>query len=318
MVYFLARSLIFIAVLSILPIFIGSYWAFQFGLYFLYAVTALGICICWGQAGFLSLGQAVLLGLSAYFAGLSLIHFIHSWFCFLLLPLAVIVPGVLSYLIGIAIFSGRRESGPYFAIITLSLSLLAYQIAMNWDKLTGGFNGLQNIPSLPGLPGMDPFLNAYYFSAAALIAGMGIVYWLINAPVGVLWRAISQNEQRVAYFGFNTAKLKSLAFGVSGILAGIAGVLYASQRNIVTPDSCGFLLSTELVVWVAVGGRGSLFGPVIGAVFIGALTAELRDKFDYWQAILAAIFIIIVLYVPNGIAGLYESINRLKIFKKKT
>ncbi|MBW1765803.1 MAG: branched-chain amino acid ABC transporter permease, partial [Deltaproteobacteria bacterium] len=268
MVYSLARNGFFVAGILFLPLIIGDYWAFQLGLYFLYAIAALGIGVCWGQAGFISIGQAAFMGLSAYLSGFVLIHFIHSWLWVVLLLLTMIFPGILAYFIGVAIFSGRRESGPYFAIITLSFSLLAYQIATSWYEVTGGFDGLKGIP---GLPGMDQFSDAYYMAAIALIICIGLVYWLINAPVGVLWRAISQNEQRVAYFGFNTAKVKAFAFGVSGMLAGIAGGVYTSQQNMVSPELCGFLLSTDLVVWAAVGGRSSLFGPIVGAVFISIL-----------------------------------------------
>src|SRR5690606_15377360 len=149
----------------------------------------------------------------------------------------------------------RRESGPYFAMITLALTLLVYQIATNWNSVTGGFNGLKNIPGLPGFTDLE---DAYPVAAAALFVAVGATAWLISAPLGVLWRALAQNGRRVAFFGFSTARLKAVAFGASGVLAGIAGALYAPQQGLVTPELCGFMLSADLVIWAAVGGRRSL------------------------------------------------------------
>ena len=303
MASFLAHSAALIAALAVLPAIVGEFWAYTLALYFLYAIASLGIGLCWGQAGFLPLGQAMFFGLAAYLSGLSLIHFRDSWLLLALLPAAALAPGLLAYGIGLVVFRGRTLSGPFFAMITLALTLLAFQIANSWNDVTGGFNGLKNIP---GLPGLGDFTDLYYVSATALAVCVLGVAWLRRSPAGALWRAVAQNEQRVRFCGFAVQNVKAAAFGLSGVLAGIGGALYAPQQNLVTPQLCGFILSADLVIWAAVGGRATLYGPVAGAVLIGILTADLRDEISYWEVILAAIFIVVVLYFRQGLMGFVE------------
>jgi branched-chain amino acid transport system permease protein len=304
----LAHSAAVVAVLVLLPFGLGDFAAYQLALYFLYAIAALGVGLCWGSAGFLPLGQAMFVGIGGYLAGLALIQFKDSVLLILLLPLAALLPGLLAFGLGMILFRGRRETGPYFALITLALSLLAFQIANGWNSVTGGFNGLKGIP---GLPGLDDFSHAYWISAAALAAAIVITSWLLKAPVGVLWRAVAQNERRVAFLGFDVTKTKAAVFGLSGVLGGIAGVLYAPQQNLVTPQLVGFTLSAELVIWAAVGGRGSLYGPILGTILIGVLTAELRNRFAYWEVLLAVIFIVVVRWAPQGLVGFLAPLARL-------
>jgi len=295
------------AALLLLPLAIGDYWSYQLSLYFLYAIAALGIGLCWGRGGFLPLGQATFFGLSAYLSGLALIAFEGSAWLVLLLPLAALASGLLAYGIGVLVFRARGESGPYFSMITLALSLLAYQVANSWDSVTGGFNGLKGIP---GLPGLDGFTAAYYVAAVALLSSLAFTSWLLAAPLGVLWGALAQNERRAVLFGFNTNQLKAVAFGVSGLLAGLGGALYAPQQGLVTPQLCGFLLSADLVVWTAVGGRTRVLGPVIGALAIGALSSELRARVQFWEVLIALLFIAVVLRLPQGIVGLLAPLER--------
>ena len=303
MASFLVHSAALVAALAVLPQLVGEFWAYTLALYFLYAIAAMGIGLCWGQAGILPLGQAMFFGLAAYLSGLSLIHFGDSWLLLVLLPASALAPGLLAWGIGLLVFRGRTLTGPFFAMITLALTLLAFQIANSWNDVTGGFNGLKNIP---GLPGLSDFTDLYYISAAALAVCVLGVAWLRRAPAGVLWRAVAENEQRVRFCGFAVQNVKAVVFGISGVLAGIGGALYAPQQNLVTPQLCGFILSADLVIWAAVGGRATLYGPVVGAVLIGILTADLRDEISWWEVILAAIFIVVVLYFRQGLMGFVE------------
>jgi branched-chain amino acid transport system permease protein len=296
-----------ILALLLLPVVAGEFWAYQMGLLYLYAIAALGIGLCWGRAGFLPLGQGLFFGLSAYLSGLALIAFDQSWWLLLLLPLAPLASGALAFGIGTLVFRRQGESGPYFSMITLALALLAGQLANNWESVTGGFNGLKGIP---GLPGLDSFTANYYVAAAALVAACGALVWLYRAPLGVLWAALSHNERRVVLFGFDTNRLKAVAFGVSGLLAGLGGALYAPQQGLVTPQLCGFVLSADLVIWAAVGGRGRLLGPVLGALLIGALTSALRDSFRFWEITIAIVFIVVVLVYPQGLIGVFAPLER--------
>jgi len=290
-----------IVALLLLPLVAGEFWAYQMSLLYVYAIAALGVGLCWGRAGFLPLGQGLFFGLSAYLSGLALIEFDQSFWLLLLVPLAAVASGALALLIGMLVFRRQGESGPYFSMITLALALLAGQVANNWESVTGGFNGLKGIP---GLPGLDSFVAAYYVAAVALVLSCVAVFWLYRAPLGVLWAALAHNERRVVLFGFDTNRLKAVAFGVSGLLAGLGGALYAPQQGLVTPQLCGFVLSADLVIWAAVGGRGRLFGPVLGALLIGALTSALRDSFRFWEITIAIVFIAIVLAYPRGLIGM--------------
>ena len=296
-----------VAAVLLLPLAVGDFWAYQLGLFYLYALAALGIGVCWGRAGFLPLGQGLFFGVAAYLSGLALIAFDGSLWLVVLIPLAAIASGVLAFVIGVLVFRRRGESGPYFSMITLALSLLAYQVANNWDSVTGGFNGLKGIP---GLPGLDSYTAAYYVAAVALVLSCLAVAWLYRAPLGVLWSALSHNERRIVLFGFDTNRLKAVAFGVSGLLAGIGGALYAPQQGLVTPQLCGFGLSADLVIWAAVGGRGRVLGPVLGALVIGALTSSLRDRFQFWEIALALVFIVVVLLFPQGLIGVFAPLER--------
>ncbi len=299
-----------------LPFLLGQFWAYQLGLYALYAAAAVGVGLCWGQGGFLPLGQALFFGLAAYLSGLTFIAFTDlPIVAVLAMPVFAVVSALLAYVIGVLVFRRRGESGPYFSMITLALSLLAFQIATSWNSVTGGFNGLKGIP---GLPGLNDFSDVYYVSAAVLLMVLGIAAWLYNAPIGVLWRALAQNERRLQLFGFDTNQLKAFAFGMSGLMAGIGGVIYAPQQGIVTPQAVGFGLSADLVIWTAVGGRGSLLGPVIGTLLVGSMTAQLRDTLPFWEVLMAVFFIVIVLVFPRGIAGLADPLARfLKSSRKR-
>ena len=298
-----------------LPFLLGQFWAYQLGLYALYAAAAVGVGLCWGQAGFLPLGQALFFGLAAYLSGLTFIAFTDlPIVAVLAMPVFAVVSALLAYVIGLLVFRRRGESGPYFSMITLALSLLAFQIATSWNSVTGGFNGLKGIP---GLPGLNDFSDVYYVSAALLLIVLAIAGWLYNAPVGVLWRALAQNERRLQLFGFDTNHLKAFAFGTSGLMAGIGGVIYAPQQGIVTPQAVGFGLSADLVIWTAVGGRGGLLGPVIGTLLVGSLTAQLRDTLPFWEVLMAGFFIVIVLAFPKGVAGLAEPLARFLKSRRK-
>ena len=172
----LARAGVAIVALLALPFAVGDFWAYQLGLLYLYAIAALGIGLCWGRAGFLPLGQGLFFGLAAYLSGLALIAFDESpWWLLALVPLAACASGLLAFAIGMLVFRRRGESGPYFSMITLALSLLAYQVANNWESVTGGFNGLKGIP---GLPGLDSYTAAYYVAALALIGAVLGTGWL--------------------------------------------------------------------------------------------------------------------------------------------
>lgn len=296
------------ALLVAFPLLSDSFTAYQLGLYLLYGMVAQGIALCWGRAGFLPLGQALFFGIGAYLSGAAL-KADFGWA--LLIPafaVACLIPALLAGLIGALVFNRQTGSGPYFSLITLALSMLGFQLANSLGSITGGFNGMTGIP---GLPGVDTYETLYYVIVGTLIVSTLVLAHVMRAPFGQLLIAVRENEERLQFFGFRTSMLKAAAFAISGGVAGLAGALYAPHQGIVTPQAVGFLLSAELLIWTAVGGRFGLIGPVAGAVLIGFMAAGLRDSFRYWEVAVALIFIIVVLKMPGGISGLFSSmLNR--------
>lgn len=293
------------ALLVAFPLLSDSFTAYQLGLYLLYGMVAQGIALCWGRAGFLPLGQALFFGIGAYLSGAAL-KADFGWA--LLIPafaVACLVPALLAGLIGALVFNRQTGSGPYFSLITLALSMLGFQLANSLSSITGGFNGMTGIP---GLPGIDTYETLYFVIVGTLVVSTLVLAHVMRAPFGQLLVAVRENEERLQFFGFRTSMLKAAAFAISGGVAGLAGALYAPHQGIVTPQAVGFLLSAELLIWTAVGGRFGLIGPVAGAVLIGFMAAGLRDSFRYWEVAVALIFIIVVLKMPGGISSVFSSL----------
>jgi branched-chain amino acid transport system permease protein len=305
--YFLARNGVFLAVLLVVPIFAGQFWAYQLGLYYLYAIAALGIGVAWGQAGIVPLGQGLFVALSAYLAGFVLIGATNPIVDYLGIVGAALAAAALAFVIAMVVLRGREASGASFSLITLALTLVGAQVAGSWISVTGGFNGLQHIP---GLPGIDGFMGFYYLVAVVLALAVAGVSWLNAAPIGTLWRAGADNEQRLAFFGYGTTRLKAVAFAVSAALAGLAGGLYAPQQNLVTPDLAGFIFSGNLLVYAAIGGRTNVLGPVLGTLAISILASELRDRFPWWELVIGLLFIVVVLRAPGGMIGAFAPLTR--------
>lgn len=298
----LKPALILPVVLLAVPFAWDFFVAYELGLYLLYGIVGQGLVICWGRAGFLPLGQALFFGIGAYLSGYMLTTFEGSWTAIgLLLIIATLVPALIAGLVGAMVFNRQIGSGPYFSLITLALAMLGFQLANSADQITGGFNGMTGIP---GLPGIDSYEGLYFVILAALAVSTLVVSYVLKAPFGQLLAAVAQNEERLQFFGFRTGMLKALAFAVSAALAGFAGALYAPHQGIVTPQAVGFLLSAELVIWSAVGGRNRVLGPVLGAVFIGFLATGLRDMFRFWEVVVALVFVVVVLRFPEGLSGL--------------
>jgi branched-chain amino acid transport system permease protein len=289
------------AALVLLPVVGGEFLAYQIGLFLLYGVAAQGVALCWGRLGFLPLGQALFFGAGAYLSGgiLKAAQAHAMWY--FALPLAVFAPAVFAWALARLVFARSYRNGPYFSLITLALTILGALAANRFNVLTGGFNGMTDIPELPGL---GRYGSMYWAVAALALVSTGGLTLLLRRPIGTLWSAISQNEDRLQFFGFATDRMKAMAFGLSALCAAAAGVLFAPHQGIVTPQSVGFLLSTELVIWAAVGGKSSPVGALLGAVLVGYASAELRDNFAYWEVVVAILFMVVVRFLPEGLAGL--------------
>lgn len=299
-----AKSAAFLAVVLVaLPFVSSEFAAYQIALFLIYGIAAQGVALCWGRLGFLPLGHALFFGLGAYLFGGMLKGAESNPAMYLALPLAVLAPALLAYVIARLVFARSSRSGPYFSLITLALTMLGFLAAQQWGHLTGGFNGMANIPDIPG--------TSRYETLYWLVAVVGVISTLVLAmlaarPIGVIWEAVAQNEERLQLLGYATDRVKANAFAFSALLAAVAGALFSAHQGIVTPQAMSFVLSTEFVIWAAVGGKGSALGPLLGATVVGYASAELREQFLYWEVVVAALFIVVVLFFPNGVAGLLK------------
>ena len=308
-------SLSLLAVLLLIPQLFGSFVAYQIGLFLIYGIVAQGIGYLWGRTGILPLGQAAFFGVSAYACAHILTSIGGLGWQVASLIIVVILIATIAFGFATIVFKGRADSGPYFSLITLALAMIAEQISGTATEITGGFNGISGFSPIGGL---DQFGSFYYVIAAFAVLSTTLLMSLDKLPAGLVARAVADNEPRLQLFGFPTHIVKGMIFGLSAALAAVAGILFANHQGIVTPTSTGFLLSANLVIWTAVGGRFHVLGPLIGAVGIGYLSSELRDSFAYWEVALALLFIIVVMKAPGGVAEFLDSIVRSALPRKPT
>lgn len=321
-----------VAILIAAPIFLSEFRLNLLGKFLTFAILAISLDLIWGYAGMLSLGHGVFFGLGGYAmamylklesSGDSLPDFMfwsglkelpifwepfkYAWFA---LPMTFVVPALLAGGLGYLIFRSRI-TGVYFAIITQALALIVSLLFVGQQAYTGGTNGITNYTSIFGklLINTQTQLTLYYVTVAFLIVIYLFTLWIISSRFGRLLVALRDNEARVRFIGYNPAVLKTIVFAFSAGIAGIAGALFAPQVGIVSPASMGIVPSIEIAIWVALGGRGTLFGAVIGAILVNSAKSALSETFpDLWQYFLGALFISAVLLFPNGVLGLAQTL----------
>ena len=326
------RQLVFVTIVGVILLFVVPNLISEFRQNLLaklltYAIIAIGLDLVWGYGGMLSLGQGVFFGLGAYAMAMHLkliasdgvlpdfmtwsgLHelpwfwkpFEHAWFA---LPIAVIGPGILAFLLGFMVFRSR-VTGVYFSIITQALALVLSTFFVSQQPYTGGTNGLTNYTTLFGkhLIAPDTQTLLYSVTVIALMVTYLIAWWITRSRFGRLLVALRDDEARVRFSGYNVAVVKAVIFGISGAMAGLAGMLFVPQVGIISPANLGVVPSIEMVIWVAVGGRASLSGAVIGALVVGFARSYLSEEFpDFWLYFLGALFIGTVVLFPTGIVG---------------
>ncbi len=305
----------------------------RFGKFLAFVILALGLDLIWGYTGILSLGQGVFFGLGAYCMGMHMMLTIGKesvygsdlpdfmvwnqikelplfWYPFYSFPVAVIgailVPVMFASLFGFFAFRSRIK-GVYFAIITQALALAAWLVFNRNDTKLGGTNGLTDFKQVIGYRLSDPGTQRvlYILTVVCLGAAYLLCRWIIRSRAGRVLVAVRDSEQRVVFSGYTPANYKLFAFVVAAGLAGLAGMLYAPQVGIITPAQIGVLPSLEMVIWVAVGGRGSLAGAVLGAVVVNYGRSILTNYFpELWPFIVGGLFVLVVLLFPDGLVGI--------------
>jgi urea transport system permease protein len=305
----------------------------RFGKFLAFAILALGLDLIWGYTGILSLGQGVFFGLGAYCMGMHLMLTIGKesvygsdlpdfmvwnqvkelpffWKPFFSFPGAVLgsvlVPMLFASVFGFFAFRSRIK-GVYFAIITQALALAAWLVFNRNDTNLGGTNGLTDFKQVLGyrLSDASTQLGLYILTVLCLGGAYLLCRWIIASRAGRVLIAVRDSEQRVVFSGYTPANYKLFVFVVAAGLAGLAGMLYVPQVGIITPAQIGVLPSLEMVIWVAVGGRGSLSGAVLGAVIVNYGRSILTNYFPgLWPFILGGLFVLVVLLFPDGLVGM--------------
>jgi urea transport system permease protein len=318
------------------------------GKYICYGILAVSIDLLWGYTGLLCLGQALFFSIGGYMMGMHLMLMIgklgqykselpdffvflgHTylpsfWKPFYSFPFAVamviLVPAILAYIFGFLAFRSRIK-GVYFSILTQALTYGAALLFFRNELLMGGNNGFTDFKTIVGadlrLP--ETKRGLYIASALLLVAVVAFCKWLTHTRFGLIQRAIRDSENRVLFSGYATANFKLFIFVTSAIIAGLAGALFVPQAGIINPSEMTTEKSLEAVVWVALGGRGTLVGPVIGAIGVNAIKSWASRAYpDYWLLILGGTFVLIVMFMPKGIVGLPAQIQgALQRWRKKS
>lgn len=308
----LAVFLLAVGIFAALPSLGGAHIVGLVGRFLIFGLVAMSLDLLWGYTGQLSFGHAAFFGLGAYATGLTLSHLDLPGVGLLAVVLGVAVPGTLAFLLGVLLFYGR-VGGVYFAIVTLLVSLLLEQLAITWIGFTGGTNGLFVVEPLELGPltvrGLTP---PYYLVVAVCGASFLFAWWLVRTPFGRVMQAIKVNEARTASLGHPTAAQKTAVFTLSCSLAGLAGVLYVPLERFVYPTQLGLLSSTEVIVWLAIGGRGTLVGGFLGALGVSSIRSFLSGQLvGYWVLATGVLLVLVVLVWPRGLVGGIVDAGRL-------
>lgn len=307
------------------------------GRYFCFAIAALGIDLIWGYTGILSMCQAFFFCLGSYgiamhlllkktaAAGAVLPDFM-AWNKIETLPffwqpfqsfgwslaLCLLIPAVFAFIVGFVLFRSRIK-GVYMAIITQALTLAMWLIFLRNETNLGGTNGLTDFSTILGFPlsSSSVKLGLYMISFAVLCGAYFCCYKITHSKFGKVLQAIRDSESRVSYTAYKVVDYKLAVFVVAALLAAVGGMLYLPQTGIITPGRMDVKASVEMVMWVALGGRGNLKGAVLGALLVNFLYSICTSLFpDSWLFILGFLFVITVLYFDKGFMGLVDSIKQ--------
>ena len=299
------------------------------------AIVALGIDLIWGFTGLLSLGQGIFFALGGYaaamylqlnssagfpngipeFFGLYGVKQLPAFWVPFHSPLFTLVaiwliPAVLAAVLGNLVFRNRIK-GVYFSILTQAALLVFFNFFNGQQKLINGTNGLktdvtQLFGQMVGSPEMQR--GFFWFTALMVIAAWAFVRWVVRGRFGDVLIAIRDDEPRLRFAGFNPTLFKTIVFAISGGLAGIGGALYTVQSGIVSPQYMTVPFSIEMVIWVAVGGRGTLVGAILGAVAINYAKSLVSEAMPQsWLFIQGGLFILVVTALPEGVIGWWRS-----------
>ncbi len=311
----------------------------KYARYLVFGMLAVSLSLSWGYAGILNLGQAMTFGLGSYCMAMMLklktipvhtgsdglpdfmvwnnvtelpwfwVPFYSSVFG---VAAGILVPVLLAALLGWFVFRGR-VTGVYAAIITLAAMVVVQLLIIDQQRFTGGFNGITDLAQfdVAGFEFDAYGSSSYYLVAICLTFTLFLSLAITKSKTGLILQAIRDQEDRVRFFGYDVALFKIFVFSVSAGIAGLAGMLYTIVMEFASPTFLGVPLSLSVVIWVAVGGRQSLLGAMLGALIVTGVQGALSESetfLDSWTLIMGLLFVLVVLFLPKGLAGAYEKI----------
>ena len=331
--------LLAILLLVVLPLALDNFRLQFVGKYLTYAFVALGLVLCWGYAGILSLGQGVFFGLGGYCMAMFLkleassventkiqttpgIPDFMDWNQITALPwfwepfrsfgfttlAVVLVPALFALIVGYALFK-RRVGGVYFAIITQALAAIMTILIIGQQGYTGGINGITDLRTLHGWDiRTDSAKTVLYFVCVALLIGcILLAYYVKSSKLGRILVAMRDKEDRVRFSGYDVSSFKIFVFCLASSLSAIGGAMFTLQVGFMSPSFVGIVPSIEMVIYTAVGGRLSILGAIYGTLLVNWAKTSFSESFpELWLFGLGGMFIAVVLIFPNGIAGLYQ------------
>jgi urea transport system permease protein len=321
-------ALVALILIFLMPAVLPSVRLNQMGRFLALAIAALGIDLIWGYTGLLSLGHGIFFALGGYalamhlqlapIAAGSLPEFMNlygvtelPWFwkpfdSFGFAAVAVIlIPGLIGAILGYLVFRNRIR-GVYFSILTQAATIVFFNFFNGQQKLFNGTNGLTNYKTLLGAVVNAPQTQFVFYTLTVLFlaATYALCRWLTEGRFGNLLIAIRDDESRVRFTGYNPTGFKVLVFAISAGLAGLAGALFTLQTGIISPKAMDIAFSIEMVIWVAVGGRASLVGAILGALVVNFAKSLLSEQFpEIWLFFQGALFLIVVTVLPDGVVG---------------
>ncbi|HET7098162.1 MAG TPA: urea ABC transporter permease subunit UrtC [Casimicrobiaceae bacterium] len=317
------------------PLHLSDYFVSLGGKIMCYAIVALAMDLIWGYTGILSLGHGLFFALGGYAMGMYLMRSIgtagvyhstlpdfmvfldwkaypwywsftdHFWYAGVLV---VLVPGVLAFVFGYFAFRSRIK-GVYFSIITQALTYAFMLLFFRNDTGFGGNNGFTDFKEILGFPIATPRTRMALFAASgAMLLGTFLLgRYIVKSKLGRVLMAIRDAESRVMFCGYNPVSYKLFVWTLSAVLCGIAGALYVPQVGIINPSEMSPANSIEIAIWTAVGGRGTLVGPVLGAFIVNGAKSWFTVAFpEFWLFFLGLIFILVTLFLPHGVVGLFR------------
>ncbi|MCB5189501.1 urea ABC transporter permease subunit UrtC [Methylobacillus arboreus] len=337
-------------IMIVLPLGLDPFRLGLIGKYLTYAFVAVSLVLLWGNGGILSLGQGIFFGLGGY--GMAMFLKLEAsdpvstaiqstpgipdfmdwnqltalpwfWEPFKSLPLTIlailVVPTIFAFLIGYAMFK-RRVGGVYFAIITQAIALILSILIVGQQGYTGGVNGITDLKTLLGwdIRSDSAKYVLYYVNAGLLIACILLSRYVLSSKFGMLLLAMRDKEERVRFSGYDVSNFKIFIFCLAAMISAIGGAMFTLQVGFMSPTFIGIVPSIEMVIFAAVGGRMSLIGAVYGTLLVNFGKTMFSETYpELWLFLMGGLFIAVVMFFPNGIAGIYEKYAKKVPFLRK-